>query len=219
MFRNKITLLFICIGIFPSSLKAQHYPIENENKSLKIQIGTDILPWMTGVPNINANVFIADEISIQAGLGLIPFTYFFHPQVTILSGIPYLETGISLGAYKKFQMDYHFFAPEDYCNYKASVYSSFEHWNYNYQSNFKVNRSKIKIGLSTIYNYKEKVNLTFHYGLMGGRDRCEYLNKSSASLSTPINRRGYIFSAGNAQTKTKLFWFLDFGMRISYDLY
>lgn len=191
---------------------------DGEKKS-RFKIGIETLPLITTVPNVNLSIEIADDLTIRPGIGIIPFGFYYdlnnwRPG----ENLPILDRDVSVGLYYDFLAKYNLHSELMGPDAKVFVYANYQHWTYDYQSNFTVNRFKVNGGVGNDIRMGNRISAEIRYGFMVGRDRFTYHAGETNLTGDKIFERNYSFGYNQADEKTKFLMFLDIAFGLHYTL-
>lgn len=220
MHKHLFILAFIYLSPFSSFSQDDLDEIfDNGDRDSRFHLGTEILPWCTGVPNINASVQFYDDITLRAGIGIIPFGFYYdlnnwRPG----ENLPILDRDVSIGFYYDAQLKVRLAETKTLQDIDAFMYCGYQHWQYGYQDDFTVNRFKANLGIGNMIGLKGRFNMEIRYGFMIGRDRFTYTNSEPFQEFETRFERNYSFGYYKKTEQTKLLMFLDLGIGLNFAL-
>ncbi|MFT4601678.1 MAG: hypothetical protein ACI857_001861 [Arenicella sp.] len=216
----KIVNLIICLLSF--SVFAQDdldEMFDDGDKESRFLIGTEILPTITTVPNINFSIGVFDNFVIRPGIGIIPFGIYYDLNNWRPGGqLPILDREVSVGLYYDCLLRYDIKSDLFPADWKLFVFGSYQHWNYNYKDDFTVNRDKGNFGFGNELGLRGKLNAELRFGFMVGRDKFEYHDQESFEEFDQLSERMYSFGYYKNPEQTKLMMFFSFGFGLHYGL-
>ena len=174
----------------------------------------------TGTLNFNFEAQIVEDIYIRPGIGFMPFGALldFGLWRPDNQGVPIVDRNISKGFYYDVQLRFQLSKMRLFYNLNAYVYSKFKHWNYDYETDFEVERFKVSGGIGKSIELKGHLRFDFYTGIIFSRDIFTYLEHESLEEFAIVEERNYRYNQYTRTTLRREFLFFEFGAGFKYGL-